>query len=49
MATPFKVKIREVLKESFCWHRTYTRRGRSCGFYTFVECECLDCGKVWTE
>lgn len=49
MATPFKVKIRRIIKESLCWHKNYSRVGRCCGQHNFVECTCLDCGKVWVE
>lgn len=49
MATPFKVKLRRVVKESFCWHKEYTRIKRMCGYASFIECKCLECGKVWVE
>lgn len=49
MGTPLKVKLRRFLKELKCPHKSYISRGRGCGNLTFVECECVKCGKVWIE
>lgn len=49
MVMPFKIKVKNFIKEFLCFHNRVIKNYKQCGSQKFIICECLECGKVWVE